>query len=198
MQQNIIVQIETDLIKTYKECIFPSFVKELTTESDTTNLVNYVIKWYNNSSKENGVNYNKNDKYEYIKNLYKFNLRSILSKQVNTYKNIDKKRKLNSESSVTYITADILFNKLIKQNMKCFYTGIPFSIYKDEWNYWSLERIDNNKNHNDNNTVFICRIFNTYGGLNRKKLLYALINQIHISLPEEIKKKIDYELNFYK
>ena len=78
--------------------------------------------------------------------------------------------------------------------MKCYYTGIPFSTDRDSWKFWSLERLDNNKNHTDENTVFICRIFNTTGGLNRKKLLYALDNQIHVPLSNDVKMKIEKEL----
>jgi hypothetical protein len=190
--------IKTDLISCYKNEIFPLFIKEISDPSDTRELIANLLNNYNNTPEENGVkkyniNGTKKNKLQYIKELYKYNLKSILSKQCNMYKDIDRKRGNYMISSS--LTPELLLNKLILQNMKCFYTQIPFSLSNDKWNYWSLERIDNKKNHSDDNTVLICRIFNTKGQLNRKKLLYALLNQSHVPLTGNIKIKIKDELN---
>lgn len=187
--------IKKDLVTTYKDEIFPEFIKELLNPSDTTNLIKYLIEWYNKTPSENGVTA-KSRTSEYENQLRKYHLKYILKAQVKNCKNADKnsKNKKRLETKQIDITKEILLNKLINQNMKCYYTGIPFSIDRDNWNFWSLERLDNNKNHTEENTVFICRIFNTYGQLNRKKLLYALLNQIHIPLSNDVKIKIEEEL----
>lgn len=193
--------IKKDLITTYKEEVFPYFLNEFIKPCDTSEMINYMIQWYDNSPKENGVvKVNKTDKKnainQYVKQLYKLHLKSILVKQCNSYKRNDIKRinSLTKKEKTADITAEILFNKLLNQKMKCYYTSIPFSIDKDSWNYWSLERLDNNKNHTDDNTVFICRIFNSSAGLNRKKLLYALLQQVHVPIPNNIRSKIEIEL----
>jgi hypothetical protein len=80
---------------------------------------------------------------------------------------------------------DLLFNKLIDQEMKCYYTGIPLSINRDNWRYFSLERLDNNLHHREDNCVFICRMFNTAGQLNKQKILKALLSQQHIQLSSD-------------
>ena len=199
--------IKKDLVNTYKEEIFPAFLKELKQPSDTEELINIMKEWYKKSPKENGVfepcqieiDGKKIDNPEYSKKCQEKHLKRILQDQVNNYKKSDKDSKNieRHKNDVANITHEILYNKLIKQKMKCHYSGIPFSLLKENWNFWSLERVDNNKNHTVENTVMICRIFNGYSQLNRKKLLYALSHQIHVSLTDEIKFKIDDELKDY-
>ena len=102
------------------------------------------------------------------------------------YKKIDKNSKSrNYEIDGNIVTDNQMYEKLVKQRFKCYYTGIPFSKIRDNWNYFSLERLDNTKNHTDENSVFICRMFNTAGGLNRKKILQILLTQIHVPLTDE-------------
>ena len=114
---------------------------------------------------------------------------------VNRYKEMDKKSKRNPETSgVCVYKPQQLFDKLIKQDFKCYYTGIPFSKDRDNWRYFSLERLDNTLNHTNENSAFICRMFNTAGQLNRKKILTALLSQIHIPLSIDIRNKIDTEI----
>jgi len=79
----------------------------------------------------------------------------------------------------------LLFNKLLNQEMKCYYTGIPLSTNRDDWRYFSLERLDNTLHHTDDNSVFICRMFNTAGQLNKNKILQALLSQQHIKLSSD-------------
>ncbi len=97
---------------------------------------------------------------------------------------MDTKSKKRNDDAIR-LNNECLFNKLVKQNFKCYYTGIQFSFDRDTWNYFSLERINNNLHHTDENTVFICRMFNTAGQLNRNKILTALLNQNHIPLSDE-------------
>lgn len=122
-------------------------------------------------------------------------LLAIIDNLLQRYKRMDKISKRNPNIfEEEYITKKILFEKLIKQNFKCHYTGITFSKDRDNWNYFSLERLDNNLNHTNNNSVFICRMFNTAGQLNRKKILRALLSQIYIPLSIEDKNIINIEL----
>jgi hypothetical protein len=187
--------IKKDLVSTYIDEIFPSFIKELLSPTDTSDLIKYIIDWYNKSPFENGVTVASRS-INYEKYLSRYHLKYILKIQTTRYIHYDKNTKNNLRlgTEESKITKEILFDKLIKQKMKCFYTGIPFSTDRDTWNFWSLERLDNNKNHTDENTVFICRIFNSSAGLNRKKLLYALLTQIHVPLPNDVKMKIEKEL----
>ena len=180
------------LIEAYKNNVFPAFIKELQNISDTTHLIDQLKINYNNSPKKN-VFLVENNK-DYYSQLRKHNIKTILKDQAQSYKKQDKMSKRERIETDDILSGKQLFNKLIKQKMKCFYTGIPFSTDKDTWNFWSLERLDNNKNHTNANTVFICRIFNSSGGLNRKKILYALLTQIHVPLSNDVKMKIEKEL----
>jgi len=187
--------VKENLVTTYKEEIFPAFIKEFISPTNTKDLIKFIVEWYQKSPKENGVT-SKSRFSEYENQLAKYHLKYILDQQTKRYINADKNtnNKNRLETTKPDITKEILFNKLINQKMKCYYTNIPFSTNRDTWNFWSLERLDNNKNHTNENTVFICRIFNSSGGLNRKKLLYALLNQIHVPLPNYVKIKIKEEL----
>lgn len=197
--------IRRDLVTTYKEEIFPTFLCEIMNPSDTTQIMKYVEEWYEKTPKESGVNEQnqievngeKKINPEYSKNCKRLHLKTILQDQLNNYKRADKNSKNieRHKNEKCDLSVEKLFKKLIYQKMKCYYTGIPLSTERDTWNYWSLERLDNNKNHTYENTVFICRIFNSAAGLNRKKLLYALSKQIHIHLSEEQRLKIDECIN---
>jgi hypothetical protein len=82
---------------------------------------------------------------------------------------MDKISKKREGKSISRLNNKLLFNKLMTQEMKCYYTGIPLSTDRDDWRYFSLERLDNTLHHSDDNCVFICRMFNTAGQLNKKK-----------------------------
>jgi hypothetical protein len=63
-----------------------------------------------------------------------------------------------------------------KQGWKCFVSGANLSTNRNSWNYPSLERLDNTKNHTLDNTVLICRLLNTsdIAQWTKEKLTYAL------------------------
>jgi len=63
-----------------------------------------------------------------------------------------------------------------KQEWRCFKSGVKLSINRNSWNYPSLERLDNTKNHTLDNTVLICRLLNTsdIAQWTKDKLTYAL------------------------
>lgn len=192
-QQNAI----PDLYECWKNEVFPSMLKELKNPTDTLEHIKNLEKKWNNSVKENGVdipcqileNGKKKANPEYSRLCQLYHLPRILSDLCGRYMNADKRSKRDT-NNIKSLSPEILYNKLVKQKFKCYYSGIPLSFDRDYWNYFSLERIKNDINHTDENTVFICRIFNTAGGLNSKKLLYCLLNQNFIELSEGDKKII--------
>lgn len=159
---------------------FSIILQELHYPTDTTGIIEYVKKWY--YSREEPAQIKKNGKRsnnpQYLK--------GILNGLCDRYVKMDKKsKKRNEKENITRLTKEILFDKLISQEMKCYYTGIPLSTERDTWNYFSLERLDNNLHHTNDNCVFICRMFNTAGQLNKKKILKALLSQQHIPLSSD-------------
>jgi hypothetical protein len=110
----------------------------------------------------------------------------------------DKDSKRNPNIEPCNLTVESMYQQLIKQDCKCHYTGIPFSLNRDTWNYFSCERLDNSKNHTVENCVFICRMLNGKAQFNRKKILTSLLSQIHIPLSNECRLKAQDELNSYQ
>jgi len=173
---------------------FTLLLKELHNPSDKTDNIEYLKKWYNNSPNDNGVTepsqiINEDNKKirnpKYSQQYNTKHLSAILNTLCDRYYKMDKKSIKRKEKNTNRLTKDVLFNKLIDQKMKCYYTGIPLSINRDNWRYFSLERLDNNLHHTEDNCVFICRMFNTAGQLNKQKILKALLSQQHIQLSSD-------------
>jgi len=181
-----------DLLSAWKEC-FQEFLSELRQSTDTAELVSEFQKWWSNTPKENGVlapstiwvqNKSKISPL-YYKQREINHLIAILTIKRNTYRKHDKVSKRDPATAGSCLTGEQMFLKIIEQKCRCFYTGIPFSRDRDNWRHFSLERLDNSKNHTVENTVVVCRMFNTPGQLNRRKILTALLSQIHVPLTEE-------------
>ncbi len=186
---------EHNAIDNLKECwidFYKLFLDELHNPTDKVGLIEEVVKWWNNSPEENGVNVRKKDnEREYIKQKSVKHLQHILNIKKQNYARHDRQSKRNPKIAGCIITKHQMYEKLIDQGFKCHYTGIPFSKNRDRWNHFSLERVDNTKNHTDENTVFICRMFNTSGGgLNRKKIFQIVLTQILVPLTYEERRKI--------
>jgi hypothetical protein len=173
---------------------FTLLLKELHNTSDNTENIEYLKKWYNNSPKDNGITepsqiINEDNKKirnpKYSEQYNTKHLPAILNTLCDRYYKMDKKSIKRKEKNTSRLNKDLLFNKLIDQEMKCYYTGIPLSINRDNWRYFSLERLDNNLHHREDNCVFICRMFNTAGQLNKQKILKALLSQQHIQLSSD-------------
>lgn len=186
-----------DLIECWK-LVFISFSQELINPTNTIELIEEIKQWWNNTPIQNGVNaptqINKNNKKitnpEYSSQMQKKHLPCILGDLRSRYIKNDKRSKRDPEKAgECLLTITELYNKLIEQKGKCYYTDIPFSLKRDTWNYFSLERIDNSKNHTYDNTKFICRIFNTAGQLNRSKIIKALLSQKLVEISNEVKEK---------
>ena len=164
-QHNAIPNLKESWIQCYK-----LILDELHNPTNEDELREIVKKWWNNTPKQNGViincqvNVNGKNKInpEYSQQCNIKHLKKIINDMYNRYKRHDKKSKMrNYETDGNILTINQMYEKLIIQGFKCYYTGIPFSKDRNSWNYLSLERLDNTKNHTDENTVFICRIFNT-------------------------------------
>jgi|688.fasta_scaffold235479_2 hypothetical protein len=182
-----------NLIDCWKKA-FSIIIQELRNNSDTRDIIEYVKKWYNNSPTDNGVTEpsqitNKDNQKirnpEYSKQYNTKHFKAILNGLCDRYFKMDKKSIKRKDKNSSRLNSKILFNKLINQEMKCYYTGIPLSTDRDDWRYFSLERLDNILHHTEDNTVFICRMFNTAGQLNKKKILKALLSQQHIQLSSD-------------
>lgn len=191
-----------NLIECWKEA-FTLIIREIITPTDTTSLIDEINKWWHNSPMENGVivpsTIIDNGKHmrnpEYSKLYNNKHLKAIINGLAFRYKHADKISKRNPETAGICLNKYQIYNKLINCKARCGHTGIPFSLNRDDWRYFSLERIDNNLNHTDENTVLVCRMFNTAGQLNRHKILTALLSQIHIPLSNEIKTQIQNVLD---
>ena len=73
-----------------------------------------------------------------------------------------------------------------KQGWRCHISGVKLSLDRNSWNYHSLERLDNTKNHTLGNTVLICRLLNTsdISQWTTEKLTYALKHQKLVEIPK--------------
>jgi hypothetical protein len=197
-QHNAINNLIDCWIESYK-----AMLNELKTPKNNDALIKDIYQWWNNTPKKNGNKYPSeiirngkkilNPEYNYENDI--IHLPKIIHNLLKRYKMIDKTSKRNPITSGIFLDKFQMFEKLIKQNFKCYYSGITFSKNRNSWNFFSLERLNNSLNHSDENTVFICRMFNTSGQLNRKKILTALLSQIYIPLSEEDTTIINIELN---
>ena len=84
-------------------------------------------------------------------------LKRELQKKLNSYITQDKKKNRYDEN--TFISLHQLLEKLVESNLKCFYCKSKILLlYKNyrECSQWTLERIDNNIQHNLNNIEICC------------------------------------------
>jgi hypothetical protein len=88
--------------------------------------------------------------------LYKKAKREINDK-INSYKQQDIKKNIHNKD--TLITFNNIKNKLLNNFLLCTYckqrVKFLYRIVRDEYQ-WTLDRIDNKKNHTDENTVISC------------------------------------------
>ena len=194
-QHNAIPNLKESWIQCYK-----LILDELHNPTNEDELREIVKKWWNNTPRQNGVitncqitvNGTKKMNSEYANECNLKHLKKILNDMKCRYRRNDKKSKMrNYETDGNILTDNQMYQKLINQGFKCHYTGIPFSKNRDSWNYFSLERLDNEINHTDENCVFICRMFNTAGGLNRKKIFKALLTQILVPLTDAERRMVE-------
>ena len=82
---------------------------------------------------------------------------SSLDKKITGYKNQNIKK--NIHDNTTLITREDLIEKLVASKLKCYYCSqsvkILYSKVRDPLQ-WTLDRIDNDNNHTNDNTVVAC------------------------------------------
>jgi hypothetical protein len=80
-----------------------------------------------------------------------------IDKKISSYKQQDiLKKHLNEEN---FITKELIIDKLLNCNMKCYYCNCEMLILYEnvrELSQWSVDRIDNNEGHNKDNFVLSC------------------------------------------
>lgn len=88
---------------------------------------------------------------------YSRTFRRELDKKINGYKQQDEKKKIHD--SDTLISLEETVEKLVACGLKCCYCSkrvkIIYKKVRDKYQ-WTLDRIDNDKNHSNNNTVIAC------------------------------------------
>lgn len=116
-------------------------------------------------------------------------LYSEISKKLNSYKQQDIKKKKYDENA--FIKINEVIDKILACDLLCFYCTNPVQVwYKQsrENAQWTLERIDNNYGHNNNNVVISCLLCNI-----RRRCMYhekyRFTKQIQISRIEENSEK---------
>ena len=107
--------------------------------------------------------FNINNQISMINNLYlnndfreKKELIGNLSKKINSYKQQDIKKQINNSK---LICLDELIQKLVESKLLCYYCNSKiylFYINCREKLQWTLDRIDNKKNHSNENTLICC------------------------------------------
>jgi hypothetical protein len=84
-------------------------------------------------------------------------LRSELIKKINSYKNQDLSKNLYNLNTI--ISLNEVVEKLVSSKLKCHYclknVLLFYKNVRDEYQ-WTLDRIDNDKDHSNNNTIIAC------------------------------------------
>lgn len=98
---------------------------------------------------------------------YESILKSEIQGKITGYKQQDVKK--NKYDDQKFVTFDYVIEKLLCSKLKCYYCSgrvkIFYDLCKDE-NQWTLDRIDNENGHNDDNVLISCLSCN----LKRRKL----------------------------
>lgn len=96
-------------------------------------------------------------------------IKSELERKLNSYKNQDKKKKRNIDNFITY---EECLEKLVISKLRCYYCRKEcLLIYKTvrEQKQWTLDRLDNNKCHSNENVVMCCLNCNLKKGTKDEK-----------------------------
>ncbi len=84
-------------------------------------------------------------------------LRSELLKKINSYKSQDLSK--NKYNSNTFISLNEVLEKLVLSKLKCYYCRVNILLlYKNvrDGFQWTLDRINNDKDHSNDNTIIAC------------------------------------------
>ena len=98
-----------------------------------------------------------NKYYMDIDDIYSKSIKSEISRKISGYKNQDVKKEIYDKNLL--INANNIIEKLVSCKLKCYYccnnVKILYKMVRDE-QQWTLDRIDNDKCHSDENTVISC------------------------------------------
>ena len=84
-------------------------------------------------------------------------LKREIDKKINSYKSQDIQKELYDK--LLLISLNETVQKLVESELKCYYCSCDlFILYKNvrEEHQWTLDRIDNNKCHSNENTIISC------------------------------------------
>jgi len=126
-----------------------NFVKPKKIKESTKNIDTDLFKRENQIKLINQIFLNQDVEYRSI-------LLKELDQKINSYKHQDLEKSLEIDN---LITTDQLIEKLVISKLKCYYCkNYIYLLYKHqrEENQWSLDRIDNNKGHSNENTLISC------------------------------------------
>ena len=80
-----------------------------------------------------------------------------INKKISGYKQQDKLKKLYDENK--FLSFETVIQKLLDCKLKCYYCKAELKVLYDisrQMTQWSVDRIDNNKGHNDDNFHIAC------------------------------------------
>ena len=128
------------------------------------------VLFNNNNIDENNLTYsNQLESLKIIKNNFilsdktlnkDFNIKILmreLEKKISSYKQQDIEKKIYCGEK--FITINHIIDKLVECEMKCYYCNCEMSILYDisrEMKQWSVDRVDNDKGHNNDNFHLAC------------------------------------------
>ena len=99
---------------------------------------------------------------KYVQDYERGNIRGFAIKKYHNAKRHAKGKKGVTEGcrkrNEFTLTINDIFDMLESQDFRCYYSGIPMSLTKGDWQ-WSPERIDNAKGYSKGNCVLICEEF---------------------------------------
>jgi len=178
-----------DLRKAYTE-LYSNILKQMIEPDSIEDELLHSKMWedrYKLKPRQSGVE-SKSRTKEYDRELQHKHLKSIFTHATKSVygHDIKSKREVNDDERI-YERDMFTIGK--KQGWKCYISGIKLSTNRNSWNFLSLERLDNTKNHTLENTVLICRLLNTCDNAQwtKEKLMYALKYQKLVYIPNEIK-----------
>ena len=123
-------------------------------------ILNYIIENFDVVEDDNELKITKKDKQKTEYDLQKISKKIILqeiNKKINNYKQQDYKKNIYDINY--FITTIQILQKLNEIHLKCFYCNCELFIVYDiirETSQWTLDRIDNNIGHTNENTIVSC------------------------------------------
>lgn len=163
--------------------IMSSMILNLNATEQESEVVQEFRQKLKNNHKQNGVTAIRKDKNEYIKQSSRFHVPYMIYCCCCCCKKQDKRCSREVAES-DKITREYFVSLFVCQKGRCFYSNIPFSLNRDDWNHWSIERIDNSKGHAKGNVVLICRVLNAPGA-RRSSIWRWIQHQTHVPLTDK-------------